>query len=106
MKVARALVEAAGQSPEYEGEEPLLVWLDVLPELVIPVLRVKGGARAAAELRRVLEERGTANQVEGLRLVDQDEVEIRELDPHIAHDVPDRLRHQRHGLAEHLGVRE
>lgn len=54
--VARALVEAAGQSPEYEGEAPLLAWLDSLPEVVIPVLRVKGGARAEAELRARVED--------------------------------------------------
>lgn len=51
LAVAQALVEAAGHSPEYEGEAPLLAWLDSLPEVVIPVLRVKGGAAAEARLR-------------------------------------------------------
>jgi hypothetical protein len=48
--VASALVMAAGCSPEYEGEAPLLRWLDALPEAVIPVLRAKGGPRTQVEL--------------------------------------------------------
>lgn len=48
--VALALVLEAGSSPEYEGEAPLLRWLDALPEAVIPALRAKGGPRAEAEL--------------------------------------------------------
>jgi len=66
--VARALVEAAGQSPEYEGEEPVLAWLDGLPELVIPVLRVKPGARAEAELRARVEDPRTGSAVRSLAM--------------------------------------
>lgn len=58
--VAVALVEAAGTSPEYEGEGSLLRWLDALPEAVIPVLRAKGGTRAAAELRVRVEDPRTS----------------------------------------------
>jgi HEAT repeat protein len=54
--VAQALVEAAGHSPEYVGEEPLLAWLDALPEVVVPVLRVKGGEQARARLRARVED--------------------------------------------------
>jgi HEAT repeat protein len=56
LAVARAFVEAAGHSPEYEGEEPLLTWLDALPEAVVPVLRVKGGAQAQARLHARVED--------------------------------------------------
>ncbi len=49
--VAEALIDAAGHSAEYVGEAALLAWLEVLPELVIPALRVKGGAAAALRLR-------------------------------------------------------
>ncbi|MCX4244512.1 HEAT repeat domain-containing protein [Paraliomyxa miuraensis] len=54
--VAQALVEAAGQSPEYDGEEALLRWLDALPEVVIPVLRAKGGPRTVERLRARVED--------------------------------------------------
>lgn len=50
-EVAAALVEAAGHSAEYVGEGPLLRWLDLLPEQVVPVLRVKGGPLAESRLR-------------------------------------------------------
>ena len=49
--VAAALIAAAGRCPAYVGEAPLLAWLAALPEVVIPVLRVKGGAGAEALLR-------------------------------------------------------
>lgn len=58
VSVAAALIEAAGRSAEYVGEAPLLAWLDALPEVVVPVLRVKGGALAEQRLRaRVLDPR-------------------------------------------------
>src|SRR5690606_37352301 len=49
--VAEALIDAAGRSPEYRGEAPLLAWLDRLPERVLPVLRIKGGPLAEQRLR-------------------------------------------------------
>lgn len=56
LAVAEALIEAAGRSPEYTGEAPLLAWLDALPEVVLPVLRVKGGPQAEAQLRARVED--------------------------------------------------
>lgn len=56
--MAAALIEAAGRSPEYVGEAPLLAWLERLPELAVPALRVKGGPEAELRLRaRVLDPR-------------------------------------------------
>lgn len=61
--VAAALIEAAGRSAEYVGEAALLRWLDELPELVVPVLRVKGGPMAEQRLRaRALDLRIGAGQ--------------------------------------------
>ncbi|KIG18422.1 hypothetical protein DB30_00707 [Enhygromyxa salina] len=54
LRVAAALLVAAGASPEYDAEAPLLMWLDRLPARVIPILRVKGGAEAAARLQALL----------------------------------------------------
>ncbi len=54
--IAEALIDAAGHSPEYVGEEPLLAWLATLPEAVLPVLRVKGGAQARTRLRALVED--------------------------------------------------
>ncbi|MEX1368949.1 MAG: HEAT repeat domain-containing protein, partial [Nannocystaceae bacterium] len=54
--VAAALVEAAGQSAAYEREEPLLRWLDALPEVVIPVLHVKGAEPSRLRLRALVED--------------------------------------------------
>jgi len=60
-RVAAAAVDAAGRSPEYAGEPLLLRWLDALPEVVIPVLRVKGGAGSVARLRAIVEDPFTAH---------------------------------------------
>lgn len=54
--IAEALIEAAGCSAEYSDEAPLLAWLDRLPETVLPVLRVKGGAQAEPRLRAYVED--------------------------------------------------
>lgn len=51
LDVATALIAAAGRSPDYTDEDPLLAWLDALPEVVLPVLRCKGGAASEARLR-------------------------------------------------------
>ncbi|PRQ09756.1 hypothetical protein [Enhygromyxa salina] len=56
LRVAAALIEAAGASPEYDAEAPLLAWLDRLPDRVIPVLRVKGSVEAAARLQALLQD--------------------------------------------------
>lgn len=48
--IATALISAAGRSPSYAGEAPLLTWLTRLPEVVAPVLRIKGGAAAESQL--------------------------------------------------------
>ncbi|PRQ04433.1 hypothetical protein ENSA5_07690 [Enhygromyxa salina] len=56
LRIAAALIEAAGASPEYADEGPLLAWLPRLPELLIPVLRVKGGPRAAVRLQALVED--------------------------------------------------
>lgn len=53
-RVAAALVRAAGHSPEFSDEAALLEWLDRIPELVIPGLRVKGGPAAVERLRALV----------------------------------------------------
>jgi hypothetical protein len=56
LRIARALIDAAGRSPDYADEHALLAWLPVLPEPVIAVLRVKGGEAAALRLRALVED--------------------------------------------------
>lgn len=54
--IAAALATAAAQLPEFDDEAALLDWLDRIPETLIPILRIKGRADAAARLRaRVLD---------------------------------------------------
>jgi hypothetical protein len=52
--IAAALIAAAGKSPEFTDEQQLLRWLDIIPYVVVPVLRVKGGQRAARRLRALV----------------------------------------------------
>lgn len=58
--IAAALIDAMAASPKVNGEERLLRWLDVLPENVLPALRVKGGAKAQQRLRTIALDRLTA----------------------------------------------
>ena len=51
---ARALIRAAGHCAAYVGEQRLLRFLDAMPEVVVPVLRVKGGQQAAARLKAMV----------------------------------------------------
>lgn len=53
-RVAAALVSAASRSPDFSDEAALLQWLDRIPELVIPGLRVKGGAASVERLRALV----------------------------------------------------
>lgn len=49
-ELARAFVEAAGRSPEFDDEQALLAWLPVIPAASIPALKVKGGPASAEAL--------------------------------------------------------
>ncbi len=55
-RIAIALVEAAGRSPEFDDEAALLAWLERIPEPVIAALRVKGGEASIARLRAKIED--------------------------------------------------
>jgi hypothetical protein len=57
--IASAALQAAALSPELAGEERLLRFLEVLPEDVLPALRVKGGPAAVAALRPLVRNRFT-----------------------------------------------
>jgi len=62
-RIAVAVIDAAGRSPEYDNEALLLRWLDAVPEAVIPVLRAKGGIASVARLRAIVEDPFTPHAV-------------------------------------------
>lgn len=66
--VAAAWIDAAGRSPEYVGEAPLLAWLATLPERVIPALRVKGGPESALKLYAIVVDPGCGARLRSLAL--------------------------------------
>ncbi|MCH9680774.1 MAG: HEAT repeat domain-containing protein, partial [Deltaproteobacteria bacterium] len=66
--IGAALVEAAGCSPSYTDEDPLLAWLEQLPEVVVPVLRVKGGPRSREHLRALVEDPFTERELRRLAM--------------------------------------
>jgi HEAT repeats len=68
LSIARALLEAGGQSPELVDEDALLGWLDRLPEVVIPALRAKGGAASATRLRALVLDPFTPGRLYGQAL--------------------------------------
>jgi hypothetical protein len=49
--IALALIQAAARHPTYSDEMLLLRWLDELPELVLPILCIKGGANSIDRLQ-------------------------------------------------------
>ena len=67
-RIAAAAIDAAGRSPEIAEDARLLRWLGALPEVVIPVLRVKGGAGAVAQLRAIVEDPFTARPLRALAM--------------------------------------
>lgn len=56
LEIASALIDAAGRLPEYTEEAALLAWLPRIPDIVIPVLRVKGSAASALRLQALVED--------------------------------------------------
>ncbi|MEM7155380.1 MAG: HEAT repeat domain-containing protein [Myxococcota bacterium] len=54
--VALALLDAAGRCPDYDDEPTLLKWLPTLPDAVVPVARVKGGAATESALMALVED--------------------------------------------------
>lgn len=57
LRIAAALLDAAGRSPDFFDEQALLEWLPRLPELVIAALRVKGTECSIAPLRERVADR-------------------------------------------------
>jgi hypothetical protein len=57
LRIAAALIDAAGRSPDFCDEEALLAWLPRLPEPVIAALYAKGSERAVAPLREMVLDR-------------------------------------------------
>ncbi|HLT35857.1 MAG TPA: HEAT repeat domain-containing protein, partial [Enhygromyxa sp.] len=53
LRIAAALIDAAGRSPEFADEDALLAWLPQLPEPVITALYAKASARSIAPLREL-----------------------------------------------------
>lgn len=105
-QIAAAAVDAAGRSPELTSEGVLLRWLDALPEVVIPVLRVKGGAGAVARLRAIVEDPFTARP---LRVLAMDALWALEPDrPGLLRDLSRRLGPHDAGLLDgkHLARRD
>ena len=105
-RVAAAVVEAAGRSPAYANEPLLLRWLDVVPEVVIPVLRVKGGGGAVQRLRAIVEDPFTTR---ALRAMAMDVLWALEPDrPGLLRDLSRRLGPHVSGLLDgnHLARRD
>ena len=65
---ATALVAAAAHSAEFSDEAALLRWLPAIPHAVIPALRCKGTAAAAASLRQLVLDPFTPDDVHALAL--------------------------------------
>jgi hypothetical protein len=57
LRIAAALLDAAGRSPDFCDEEALLTWLPKLPEPVIAALYAKGTERSVAPLRELVLDR-------------------------------------------------
>lgn len=68
LRIAAALVTAAGESADFTGEAALLAHLAELPEEVIPALRAKGGPASAARLHALVFDLATPSELRDLAL--------------------------------------